>query len=85
MKYAVTSVLSTAAVCALLCAAPTSAIALVRHGHAKAEQAQRYPTTYPPYQGYFAFPPGYSDVPGDAGNPMGGLHHTTGCNNCPPI
>lgn len=86
MKYALTSVLSTAAVCAFLCAAPTSAYTLPRHGHAKAEQAQRYPTPYPPYQGYYAYPQGYyANVPGYSGNPMGGLSHPTGCANCPPL
>ncbi len=85
MKYGLTSILSTAAVCALLCAAPTSAYALVRHPHAKAEQAQRHSEPYPSQPGYYAYPSGYSAyIPGYAGNPMGGLSHPTGCANCPP-
>lgn len=85
MKYALTSILSTAAVCAFGCAgaAPTPAYALVRDEHAKAERAQHHPTPYPPHYGYTAYPPGYSAyVPGGA--PVGGLHHPTGCANCPP-
>ena len=85
MKYALTPILSTAAVCGFLCAAPTSAYALVRHAHAKAEQAEHYPTLYPPYGGYYAYPRGYSAyVPGYPGGPVGGLSHPTGCANCPP-
>jgi hypothetical protein len=85
MKYALTSILSTAAVCAFLCAALTSANALVRHAHAKAERTQHYPAPNPSYHGPYAYPPGYSAyVPGYPGGPVGGLHHPTGCGNCPP-
>lgn len=86
MKYALTPILSTAVVCAFLCAAPTSANALVRHAHAKAERAQHYPMPYPTYPGYYAYPPGYNAyVQGYPDGSVGGLHHPTGCNNCPPL
>ena len=85
MKYALTPILSTAAVCAFLCAAPTSANAFVRHAHAKVEQAQHYPMLYQPYHGYYAYPPGYyASVQGYPDGSVGGLHHPTGCNSCPP-
>ena len=83
-KYGLTPILSTAAVCAFLCGAPTSASALVRHHHAKAERNRHYPAPYL-NQGYSAYPPGYSTpVPSYQGGPVGGLHHPTGCANCPP-
>jgi hypothetical protein len=51
MKYALTSFVSTAAVCAFICAAPTSAFAIGADAHAHA------PQVYAPGYSYYA--PGY--------------------------